>query len=104
MDHHIPRAITLQLRLRDVDVITAPDDGANRLADPLLLDRATALNRPLISSDSDLLIEAQRRQQQDIPFAGVIFYRPPNVSIGQAVDDLELIAKASQVSDLANQV
>ena len=28
MDHHVPHAITLGLRLRGVDVITAYEDGA----------------------------------------------------------------------------
>ncbi len=27
MDHHVPRAITLGLRLREVDVLTAYEDG-----------------------------------------------------------------------------
>lgn len=30
MDHHIPRAITIGLRLQGVDVLTAFDDGANQ--------------------------------------------------------------------------
>jgi hypothetical protein len=28
MDHHVPRAVTLGLRLRGVDVLTAYEDGA----------------------------------------------------------------------------
>ena len=31
MDHHVPRAITMGLRLRGVDVLTAYEDGANEL-------------------------------------------------------------------------
>jgi hypothetical protein len=41
MDHHVPRAITVGLRLRGVDVLTAYEDGANELDDPALLDRAS---------------------------------------------------------------
>jgi len=104
MDHHIPRAITDQLRLRGVDILIALDDGTNKLADPLLLDRATELNRPLVTSDTDLLIEAQRRQQQNIHFAGLIFRDALGVAIGQAVKDLELIAKAANTAELDNQV
>ena len=33
LDVHVPRAIALGLRLRGVDVLTAQDDGAERLAD-----------------------------------------------------------------------
>jgi hypothetical protein len=34
MDHHVPRAITVGLRLRGVDVLTAYEDGQSELADP----------------------------------------------------------------------
>jgi hypothetical protein len=36
MDHHVPRAITIGLRLRGVDVLTAYEDGASTLPTPLL--------------------------------------------------------------------
>ena len=47
MDQHVPRAITVGLRLRGLDVLTAHDDGASTLSDPALLDRATTLGRVL---------------------------------------------------------
>jgi hypothetical protein len=72
MDVHVPDAITVGLRLRRVDVLTAQEDCARRLSDALLLDRATALARVLFSQDEDLLREAAQRQQQGVSFAGVI--------------------------------
>jgi len=62
-DQHVPRAIALGLRLRGVDVVTAAEDGAAELDDPALMDRASDLGRVLVSFDSDLLAEANRRQQ-----------------------------------------
>lgn len=62
-DHNVSRAITQGLRLREVDVLTAYEDGAHLLPDPELLDRATALGRPLFTSDEDLIVEARRRQR-----------------------------------------
>ena len=62
MDAHIPRSITLGLRLRGLDVVTAQEDKAATSPDPELLDRATALDRILFSFDDDLLAEAARRQ------------------------------------------
>ena len=38
MDHNVPRAITVGLRLRGVDVITAYEDGADDMDDSQLLD------------------------------------------------------------------
>jgi predicted nuclease of predicted toxin-antitoxin system len=103
-DVHVPRAITLQLRLRGVDVLTAQEDGAERLADPALLDRATELGRVLVSQDDDLLVEARRRQDAGIPFCGVVYAHQLRVTIGQAVRDLELIANVADPTDLANNV
>jgi hypothetical protein len=45
MDVHIPLAITEGLRRRRIDVLTAQQDGADRLNDDLLLQRATRLER-----------------------------------------------------------
>src|SRR5207249_4920584 len=43
MDAHVPRAVTLALRLRSIDVLTAQEDGAAQLDDDRLLQRATEL-------------------------------------------------------------
>lgn len=72
MDHHVPRAITLGLRMREVDVLTALEDGGHELSDPELLDRAGALARVLFSQDADLA-EAARRQRERIPFRGLLY-------------------------------
>lgn len=102
MDQHVPRAITIGLRRRGVDVLTAHEDGSHELSDSDLLDRAGQLNRVLFSRDSDLLAEATRRQQEEIPFAGVIYAHQLRVSIGKCVEDLEIIAKTGEPQDLSN--
>ena len=85
-------------------MLTAYEDGASRLADPALLDRAGELKRVLFTRDDDLLVEATRRQREGIPFAGVIFAHQLRASIGACVRDLEMIAKVAEPEDLANQV
>ena len=104
MDHHVPRAITMGLRLRQVDVMTAYEDQAHEIADSDLLDRATSLGRVLFTQDDDLLAEATKRQQTGISFGGVIYTHQQDVSIGQCVQDLELIAAAGTAPDAVNQV
>ena len=104
MDHHVPRAITNGLRLREVDVLIAADDGAAELDDPDLLDRATTRGRVLFSQDKDLLIEATRRPTEGVPFSGEIYAHQLQVSIGGCVRDLELIATAADPVDLRSQV
>ena len=55
MDEHVHRAITIGLRLRGIDVLTAQDDGRRQAPDNALLDRAKELGRVLFSQDEDLL-------------------------------------------------
>ncbi len=104
MDHHVPRSITVGLRLRGVDILTAWEDNASELDDSALLDRATELNRVLFSQDDDLLTEATNRQREGITFCGVIYAHQLRVSIGVCIQNLELIAKAAEIKDLMNQV
>jgi hypothetical protein len=102
MNHNVPGAITAGLRLLDVNVLTAYEDGSHRLDDPDLLDRANELGRVLFTRDDDLVTEAVRRQREGIPFAGVIYAHQLRVSIGAAVRDLELIAKVGEPEDFKN--
>lgn len=104
MDQHVPRAITTGLRLRDVDVLTAYEDGTSDFADPDLLDRASALGRILFTHDDDLLAEATHRQVAGMPFAGVIYAHQLRASIGACVRDLAIIATAGEPVDLLNQI
>lgn len=104
MNAHIPRAITLGLRMRTVDVLTAQEDGADTLPDPELLDRVTQLERVIFTFDDDFLVEATKRQRENQSFSGVIYAHPLRISIGQCIRDLELIAKAGEPEDLCNRV
>ena len=103
-DVHVRRAISVALRVRDVDVLTAQADGAAELEDPELLDRATALGRALFTQDEDLLAEGVRRQRTGEPFAGIIYAHQLRVTTGQCINDLELIAKVYDPTDLAGRI
>ena len=104
MDHHVPRAITHGLRLRDVDVLTAYEDSRSIAEDPDLLTRATTLQRVLFTQDDDFLALASEWQQVARPFTGVVYAHQLKVAVGRCVSDLELIAKVSDPEDLANAV
>jgi len=104
MDHQVPRAITNALRLCDVDVLTAYEDGANTLSDPALLDRAGELERVLFTQDDDFLVEATKRQREEISFQGIIYAHQLHISIGACINDLEIIAKLGESQDFINHV
>jgi len=104
MDVHVRREVTDGLRRRGVDVLTAQEDGADTLPDAQLLDRAGDLGRLLFSQDEDLVAEAVARQRSGQSFKGVVYAHQLKVTIGQCVDDLELISKACDLPELAERV
>ncbi len=104
MDEHIHQGITDGLRQRGVDVLTVQEDGRTGTPDLLVLERAAELQRVIFTQDQDFLVEANRRQVEEVSFAGVIYAHQRLVTVGDCIRDLEIIAKASEVEDLANCV
>jgi uncharacterized protein with PIN domain len=104
LDHHVPRSVAIGLRLRNVDLVTAYEDRSHELPDPELLDRATSLDRVLVTQDDDLVVEAAKRQKLGVHFTGVIYAHQQSVSIGQLVLDLAFIAEVGASEDVENQV
>jgi hypothetical protein len=104
MDHHVHAAITEGLRRRGVEVITAYEDGTAELDDQELLARATQLSRVLFSQDEDLLSLTHHWLQTGREFAGLIYAHPLNITIGRAIRDLELLARALDPEDMRNRI
>lgn len=104
MDENVPLPVTDGLRRRDVDVLTAPEDNRQGTPDPILLDRATELQRVMFTQDQDFLVEANRRQVEGVNFSGVIYAHQQNIDTGGCVRDLEIIAKVSEPEECANRV
>lgn len=104
MDVHIPLAITEGLRRRGLDVLTAQQDGADRLADDLLLQRATKLHRALFSQDDDLLAIAAACQMENVDFCGLIYAHQLGPGIGEIVEDLELLCVCSAAQEIRNRI
>ena len=104
MDEHVSRAVTIGVRRRGLDVLTVQEDGMAGASDEQVLDRATELGRVLFTQDDDLLVEANTRQHAGLPFGGVIYGHQLTLTIGEAVDDLELVSKAATAAELMNQV
>ena len=103
-DVHVDRAIVGQLRLREVESLTAQEEGSDRLSDELLLERASQSGRPVVTHDIRFLAMAENWQRLGRPFSGLIFAHPMQISIGQCVRDLELIAKATDPEDWKSTV
>ena len=104
LDHHVPKAITVGLRLRDIDLLTAYEDNSHQLDNSQLLDRASELNRVLYLQDDDLIIEAVQRQKNKITFTGLVYSHPLRISIGSCIHDLEIIGGVGEPDDLRNNI
>lgn len=103
-DVHVRRAVVEGLRLRGIDILTAQEDQTATLADPVLLDRATELRRVIFTQDDDFLREANQRQQMGKPFGGVIYAHQLNITIKECIDDLALIALATEFEEWRDRV
>jgi len=103
-DVHVPGPVILQLRLRDVDVLAATEEGTNRLSDEDLLKAASRLGRVLVTQDIRFRVLADDWQRTGKPFAGLVFAHQRYVSFGELVRDLELIAKATDEEFWQNRV
>jgi predicted nuclease of predicted toxin-antitoxin system len=104
MDVHVNGAITQQLEVRGVRVITAQDDGRSEEEDEAILQRATDLACIVFTQDQDFLVIANAWQRQGREFPGVVYAHQLRVSPGQCVRDLELIAKCYEPVDMLNRV
>lgn len=104
MDEHIPKAITLGLRMRGIDVLTVQEDGKEGNSDAGLLDRAKEFKRVLFTFDDDLLAEAAERQRAQRPFSGVVYAHPLQISIGKCINDLQIIGQAGNLQDMENRI
>lgn len=102
MDVHVPQAITDQLRRRDVDVVTALEDGRTRAADDAILERAAALGRIVFTQDIRFHALANQWRSEGRGFSGLVFAHPLSATIGQLVRDLEIVAKASDPVEWQN--
>ena len=85
-------------------MLTAQSDGQDETPDPDLLDRAGTLGRVLMTHDDDFLVEAARRQAEGILFGGVVYAHQRNAPIGVLVEEIELIALATDESYWASRV
>jgi len=104
MDENVHGSILRGLRRRQIDVLRVQDDGYMERPDDAILDHATEIGRVLFSQDDDLLREATKYQRHGKHFGGVIYAHQLEASIGQCIEDLELLAQAGSPADFVDQV
>jgi predicted nuclease of predicted toxin-antitoxin system len=104
MDEHIHKSITTGLRQRGINVLTVQEDDLTGSPDQIILDRAAELERVILTQDDDFLALAHHRQTEGIYFSGVIYAHQQNITVGNCIRDLEMIAQVCEPDDFCNFV
>ena len=102
-DQNTSGVLQEQLQRRGVDVLSTRDEGLGTLPDDQVLDRATQLGRVLFTHDLRFWAMAGDWIRKGRPFTGLIFAHQ-RTSIGKVIDDLELIAKATDPAEWLSRV
>jgi hypothetical protein len=103
MDVHVPLAITEGLRRRAIDVITSQEDQTTLMDDDALLERASGLGRLLFTQDQDFLRIGANWSEAGRSFFGILYAHQLNSTLGQIVEDIELIATCCGSHELMNR-
>ena len=72
--------------------------------DERLLERATELDRILVTNDEDFPVIATAWLATGRHFAGIVYMTRQQIPYGKAIDDLQLIAEGYSAHELANHV
>jgi hypothetical protein len=99
MDEHVPTAVTVGLRLRDVNVLTAQEAGMLAASDKDHLALVVREGRVLFTQDADFL----RLHARGIPHSGIAYARQ-QTPIGNIVRGLMLIYQVLEPEDMLNHV
>jgi predicted nuclease of predicted toxin-antitoxin system len=105
-DQHVRAQVQKGLRLRrpGLDLVRVQDVGLDQAPDPLILERAAALGRVVISNDRrTLAVDALARVAQGLPMPRAIVLLP-RCTDAQAIDALEVYAVAGNPGDLEGRV
>jgi hypothetical protein len=103
-DVHVNQRVIDGARARGVDILTAQEDGRRRDDDDVLLLHASALGRVMVSQDEDMLAHASRFIATGVEFNGLIYAHQLNITIGQFIDDLELLCMVEEPPYMRNRI
>ena len=94
----------LSRRQPALDLVRVQDVGLGHTPDPLILDWAAQQGRVVVSVDKKTLAaDAWDRVRGGLPMTGVVILRAL-LTIGQAINELELVALVAEPDDLRDQV
>ncbi|MGE0607247.1 MAG: DUF5615 family PIN-like protein [Pirellulales bacterium] len=87
-----------------MDVLTALEDGHASASDAAILKRAAELGRIVFTRDEDFLAIGRAAQGTGETFGGIVYAHQLQLTIGQAVRDLELICKVLSPDEIQDEI
>jgi hypothetical protein len=84
-DEHVVFGLVQALRRRGMDIVRVQDRGRVQVDDAQLLDEALSDERVMLTNDTDFLVLAARRAEQQQRFAPIFYWPQQRRSIGQLV-------------------
>ncbi|TVM03843.1 MAG: hypothetical protein CV087_02965 [Candidatus Brocadia sp. WS118] len=100
-DENIERSIVEGLRRRKIEVFSARELGYLGKPDEFHIRKASEMKAVILTHDIDFLRIAR---SEDVAHNGIIFSHSKNVSIGQCIRMVELIARVLTDKDMENYV
>ena len=100
-DENIETAVIEGLRRRRIIVLSANELGYRGRFDEFHLVKAGELDAVVLTHDVDFLVMASR---PGVKHRGIIFAHSKNVSVGNCIRGVELIAKALSERDMQNHI
>lgn len=103
-DEHVVFGLVQALRQRGMDVVRVQDRGQEQADDAELLDEALDDRRIMLTNDTDFLILAAQRTEQQQRFAPIFFWPQQRRSIGQLIRSIIREASRSDYDSMCSQV
>lgn len=100
-DENIERSIVEGLRRRKIEVFSARELGYLGKPDEFHIKKASEMKAVILTHDTDFLKIASRK---DVTHNGVIFLHSKNISLGQCIREVELIARVLTDKDMKNHI
>ena len=102
-DECVDHRIVTGLRRREINVVTAQDEGLLGASDERNLQRAFELGRTVVTEDHDFLAMVSARAEATEKSPGLIFILP-GTSVGDAVRSIHLIATIFDAHEMENRI
>lgn len=100
-DENIERSIIEGLRRRKIELLSAIELGYIGKPDEFHIKKASEMKAVILTHDSDFLRIASSKE---VAHNGIIFSHSKNVSIGQCIRGVELIARVLTDEDMENYI